>query len=57
LDRLKEARPDRVEMKFGVRVNGEANWVVAKAATEGSFEVTLTWSQPEGPVSPDAMAE
>lgn len=45
LDRIREARPDQVEVKFGVKVNGEANWIVAKAATEGSFEVTLTWSR------------
>lgn len=44
LDKIKEAKPDGVEVKFGVKVNGEANWVVAKAATEGSFEVTLTWT-------------
>jgi hypothetical protein len=25
-------------------VTGTANWLVAKAATEGNFEVTLSWS-------------
>lgn len=50
LDKLKEAGPDSVEVKFGVKVNGEANWVVAKAATEGSFEVTLTWKPDAGAV-------
>lgn len=44
LDKVKEIKPDGVEVKFGVKVTGEANWVVAKAATEGSFEITLTWS-------------
>jgi hypothetical protein len=43
LDKVKEIKPDGVEVKFGVKVTGEANWVVAKAATEGSFEITLTW--------------
>jgi hypothetical protein len=43
LDKIREARPDGIEVKFGVKVTGEASWVVAKAATEGSFEVTLTW--------------
>ena len=43
LDKVKEIKPDSVEVKFGVKVTGEANWVVAKAATEGSFEITLTW--------------
>jgi Trypsin-co-occurring domain 1 len=43
LDRVKEIKPDGVEVKFGVKVTGEANWVVAKAATEGNFEITLSW--------------
>jgi Trypsin-co-occurring domain 1 len=44
LDKVKEINPDGVEVKFGVKVTGEASWVVAKAATQGSFEITLTWS-------------
>lgn len=44
LERVKEIKPDGVEVKFGVKVTGEANWVVAKAATEGNFEITLNWS-------------
>jgi len=44
LDKVKEACPDEVEVKFGVKVSGSANWLIAKAATEGSFEVTLSWS-------------
>jgi hypothetical protein len=43
LEKAKEIKPDGVEVKFGVKVTGEANWVVAKAATEGNFEITLTW--------------
>ena len=43
LDKVKAAGPDRVELKFGVKVSGGANWLVARAATEGNFEVTLTW--------------
>jgi hypothetical protein len=43
LDKVKEIKPDGVEVKFGVKVTGEAKWVVARAATEGSFEITLTW--------------
>ena len=43
LEKLKAIRPDEIEVKFGVKVSGTANWVVAKAATEGNFEVTLTW--------------
>ncbi len=39
-----ELGPDEVEVKFGVKVNGGTNWLVAKAATEANFEITLTWN-------------
>jgi hypothetical protein len=45
LDKVKEAGPDEVVVKFGVKASGQANWFVAKAAGEGNFEVTLTWSR------------
>jgi hypothetical protein len=44
LDRVKELAPDEVEVKFGIKVGGGAQWLVAKATGEASFEVTLTWS-------------
>jgi hypothetical protein len=44
LAKVKEAGPDKVEVKFGIKVSGSANWLVAKAVTEGNFEVTLTWT-------------
>jgi Trypsin-co-occurring domain 1 len=43
LDKAKEATPDQVELTFGIKVSGTMNWLVARAATEGNFEVTLTW--------------
>lgn len=43
LEKVKESAPDEVELKFGIKVSGTANWLVARAATEGNFEVTLTW--------------
>jgi|SRR5215469_15237917 len=43
LEKVKEARPDQIELKFGVKASGEAKWLVAKAAGEANFEVTLTW--------------
>jgi hypothetical protein len=43
LDKVKETRPDQVELKFGIKVSGGANWLVAKAASEANFEITLTW--------------
>lgn len=49
LERIREAAPDEVKVKFGIKVSGTANWFVAKAATEGNFEIELTWkSVPEG---------
>lgn len=47
LAQVKDLQPHGVEVKFGIKVTGTADWVVAKAATEGNFEVTLTW-QPAG---------
>jgi hypothetical protein len=57
LEKVKEVRPDEVELKFGIKVSGGANWLVARAAGEGNFEVTLTWSRPvrqqdDGPNEP-----
>lgn len=43
LEKARSAHPDEVEVKFGVKVTGGANWLIAKAATEGNFEITLTW--------------
>lgn len=30
-------------MKFGVKVTGKMNWMVAKASTDANFEVKLIW--------------
>jgi hypothetical protein len=43
LEKAREATPDEIVVKFGIKVSGTMNWLVAKAATEGNFEVTLTW--------------
>lgn len=43
IEKAREAAPDEVEVKFGIKVSGEANWWVAKASSEGNFEVTMTW--------------
>jgi len=43
LAKFKEARPDEIALRFGIKVSGKVDWLVAKAATEGNFEVTLTW--------------
>jgi hypothetical protein len=46
LEQAKALRPDAVQVRFGVKVTGTVNWLVAKAASEGNFEVTLSW-QPQ----------
>jgi NTP-dependent ternary system trypsin peptidase co-occuring protein len=43
LSQARSAGLDEVEVTFGVKVTGTMTWVVAKAATEGNFEVTLKW--------------
>ena len=56
LDKVKEVRPDQVEVKFGVKASGGADWLVAKAAGEASFEITLTWTADagQGRLEPDS---
>jgi len=41
LDRAKEHCSCEVEVKFGIKVSGTMNWLVAKAATEANSEITL----------------
>jgi hypothetical protein len=53
LKELRAAAPDEMQIKFGVKVTGKANWLIAKAATEGTLEVTLTW-RPDPPQEPVA---
>ncbi|MGH3615000.1 MAG: CU044_2847 family protein [Pseudonocardia sp.] len=45
LAKVKEAAPDDVKLTFGIKVSGTANWFVAKAATEGNFEIEMTWKR------------
>ncbi|MFD8002988.1 CU044_2847 family protein [Streptomyces mirabilis] len=48
LDQFVRLRPAEVEVTFGIKVNGSANWLVAKAATEANFGVKLTWRPDSG---------
>lgn len=48
LEKVRQAAPDEVKLKFGIKVSGTANWFVAKAASEGNFEVELTWKPSAG---------
>jgi hypothetical protein len=49
LAQARAAAPDDIEVKFGVKVTGTMTWVVAKASTEGNFEVTLKWRRGSEP--------
>jgi Trypsin-co-occurring domain 1 len=43
LDKLKEAKPGEVTVTFGLKVSGKLDWFIARAGTEGNFQITLTW--------------
>jgi Trypsin-co-occurring domain 1 len=43
LDKLKETKPGEVTVTFGLKVSGKLDWFIARAGTEGNFQVTLTW--------------
>ncbi|WP_329126379.1 CU044_2847 family protein [Streptomyces sp. NBC_01465] len=47
LQQVRSLQPGEVTVKFGVKVSGTANWLVAKAASEANFEVTMAW-RPSG---------
>ncbi|WP_371633228.1 hypothetical protein OG693_21535 [Streptomyces sp. NBC_01259] len=48
LQKVAEARPQEVQVKFGIKVNGTTNWLVAKTGVDANFEVTLTWKPMQG---------
>ncbi|QSB13060.1 hypothetical protein JQS43_15540 [Natronosporangium hydrolyticum] len=43
LAQAQELAPDEVSVTFGVKVAGRVNWLVAQTASEGTFQVALTW--------------
>lgn len=57
LDRVKALSPAEVEVKFGIKVSGEAGWIVAKTAGEANFEVTLTWKSEAGGSPPEEAGD
>ena len=42
LAKFREAQPDEIAVRFGIKVSGRVDWLIAKAATEGNFDITLT---------------
>ena len=55
LDKVRQARPDEVKLKFGIKVGGGATWLIAKAAAESNFEVEMIW-RPATPEQPSVPA-
>jgi hypothetical protein len=46
-NKLKELAesPNEVELTFGLKVDASASTLIAKAGTEGQFQVTLKWKR------------
>ena len=38
-----EAKPDGVDVTFGMKLTGEAGVVIAKASTDATLKITLKW--------------
>lgn len=53
LEQARRLAPDAVQVKFGVKVTGTANWLVARSSMEGNFEVTLSWQPGATPALDD----
>lgn len=49
-----EARPDEVQIQFGVRLNAEAGAVIARTGADGHLQVSLTWRREAVPAGPSA---
>lgn len=43
LEEVATLSPDDVRVTFGLKVSGTTSWLLARAAAEGNFEVTLSW--------------
>ncbi|MCT9139289.1 CU044_2847 family protein [Streptomyces violarus] len=43
LNQLKDAAPEEIEVTFGIKVTGKADWIIARASTDANFGVKLVW--------------
>jgi hypothetical protein len=39
LGKMREVRPGQAKLRLGIKVGGEASWLVAKSAAEVNFEI------------------
>ena len=49
--------PDEVSLEFGLQVSGGMNWFFAKAQTQGTIKVTLTWAGNSAPGNPPGTGQ
>jgi len=35
LEKVREAKPDEVQVKFGIKVSGETHWLIGRASLAG----------------------
>ena len=54
IDKVRELGPDEVEVTFGIKVSGTFDWLIAKAASEANFQVTLTWRPTDAATAAEA---
>jgi hypothetical protein len=47
ISKLRDLAPDRIQVELGVKMSTEAGVVIASAAAEANFKVTLTWEHKE----------
>jgi hypothetical protein len=58
IGQARELTPDDIELRFGVKVTGSANWLIAKTVVEGNFELILRWQQRDSdPSSPPTNSD
>jgi hypothetical protein len=38
-------KPDEVNVEFGIKLGGEADFIVASGSVEANFKVSLTWKK------------
>ena len=43
--RTMDARPDEIQIEFGVRLNAQAGAVIARTGVDGHLKVKLTWQR------------
>jgi hypothetical protein len=55
LSMLEDAKPDEAEVTFSVKASGTLNWVVAKAATEGTLQIRLLWKSGTSDAAPASV--